>query len=260
MYNPNHFMSSSITEGLRNIEREHDCRVLHACESGSRAWGFPSPDSDYDVRFIFVHRQGWYLRLDEARDTLEWFAPGDLDYSGWELRKTLRLFCKCNLSLNEHLQSPIIYEWDDAFAARLRALIPEYFNPKKAVYHYRGIASQFIEPIQQHQPIGIKKLFYILRPLMACCWVVEFQTMPPTEFQRLVEETELLPALLEAINTLLKQKETAGEKQMIDVPPLLNDWIINTYADAERLAESLPTAPQTGWEPLNQLFLDMLKE
>ncbi|MCL2624210.1 MAG: nucleotidyltransferase domain-containing protein, partial [Planctomycetaceae bacterium] len=111
-------MNPSISDALRDIERKHDCRVLHACESGSRAWGFPSPDSDYDIRFIYVHRRNWYLRLNESRDTHEWFAPGDLDFSGWELRKALRLFRTCNLSLNEHLQSPIIYEKDDDFAAR----------------------------------------------------------------------------------------------------------------------------------------------
>jgi len=252
--------TSHILEGLRNIECEHDCRVLHACEAGSRAWGFPSPDSDYDVRFIYVHRRDWYLRLNESRDTLEWFAPGDLDYSGWELRKALRLFAKCNLSLNEHLQSPIIYEKDSAFAARLRALIPEYFNPKKAVFHYLGTAKQFIEPVQRREPIGIKKLFYILRPLLACQWVIEFQSMPPTEFLRLISENEsvLSPAMVKTINALLKQKETAGEKQMIDTPTPLADWIIDTCTDAQRLAESLPTAPQTGWEPLNRLFLDHL--
>ena len=247
-----------ILTGLRNIEREHDCRVLHACESGSRAWGFPSPDSDYDIRFLYVHRRDWYLRLNESRDTLEWFAPGDLDYSGWELRKALRLFRTCNLSLNEHLQSPIVYEKNDDFAARLRALIPVYFNPKKAVFHYRGMATQFIEPIQRGEPTGIKKLFYILRPLLACRWVIEFQSMPPTEFQRLISEneTELPPAMLKAIHTLLKQKESAGEQQLIDVPPLLADWVIDTYTDAERLAQSLPTALPNDWEPLNRLFRD----
>ena len=253
-------MTTTILDGLRNIEREHDCRVLHACESGSRAWGFPSPDSDYDIRFVYVHRRDWYLRLNESRDTLEWFAPGDLDYSGWELRKALRLFRTCNLSLNEHLQSPIIYEKDEVFAARLRALIPEYFNPKKAVFHYIGIARQFIEPVQQREQIGIKKLFYILRPLLACQWVIEFQSMPPTEFLRLVNENEaqLAPALVKTINTLLKQKETAGEKHQIDVSQLLADWIIDAYTDSERLAESLPTAPPSDWELLNRLFLDCL--
>ena len=254
--------TSTILTALRTIERKHDCRVLYACESGSRAWGFPSPDSDYDVRFIYVHRRDWYLRLNELPDTLQWFAPGDLDYSGWELRKALRLFRACNLSLNEHLQSPIVYEKNDEFASRLRLLIPEYFNPKKAVFHYRGIAAQFIEPIERREQIGIKKLFYILRPLLACRWVIEFQSMPPTEFQRLLSENEqeLPPAMVRAIHSLLQQKETADEKQLIEVPSLLADWILDTYADAQRLAELLPAAPPTNiWETLNRLFLDFVE-
>jgi len=249
-----------IFEGLRNIERDHDCRVLHACEAGSRAWGFPSPDSDYDVRFVYVHRREWYLRLNESRDTLEWFAPGDLDYSGWELRKALRLFRTCNLSLNEHLQSPIIYEKDDAFAARLAAFIPEYFNPKKAVFHYLGVAKQFIEPVVRREQIGIKKLFYILRPLLACQWVIKFQSMPPTEFSRLLEETDLSPNVIEMIDAFRTQKETAAEKTMFDVPQYFADWVLDLDADAERSAHTLPTGPSTGWQPLNQLFLDTVKE
>jgi uncharacterized protein len=74
------------------LETEHGCRVLFACESGSRAWGFASPDSDYDVRFIHTHPLDWYLRVKPGNDTIERMAPGDMDFSGWDLRKALALW------------------------------------------------------------------------------------------------------------------------------------------------------------------------
>ncbi len=204
----------SIITRLREIERKHDCRVLFAAESGSRAWGFPSPDSDYDIRFFYAHPLEWYLRLDEPKDTLEWFN-GDLDYSGWDLRKALRLFAACNPSMNEQLGSPIVYESNGDFSQRIRELIPAYFNPIKAVHHYLGIAANFTEPVFQGEPVGIKKLFYILRPLLAGQWIVQFQSMPPTEFLRLLDETEFDTTLRSLIDDLLVQKETAAEQAKI---------------------------------------------
>ena len=108
---------TAVTAGIRKevlrrldaVEREEDVRVLYACESGSRAWGFASPDSDYDVRFIYVHRPDWYLSIVDRRDVIERPIVDEYDLSGWELRKTLRLFRKSNPPLIEWLGSPIVY-------------------------------------------------------------------------------------------------------------------------------------------------------
>src|SRR5690349_14763485 len=97
-----------VREHLNKIENEFRVRILYACESGSRAWGFPSPDSDFDVRFIYVHDRDWYLSLSEDRDTIEKNLPGDLDIGGWDIRKTLRLISKSNVIPLEWLQSPIV--------------------------------------------------------------------------------------------------------------------------------------------------------
>ena len=112
-------MKDRIREEIRTLESECDARVLLAVESGSRAWGFASPDSDYDVRFIYAHRRDWYLSVLESRDVIERMLPGDLDVSGWELRKALRLFAKCNLALNEWILSPEVYHAEPAFRGRL---------------------------------------------------------------------------------------------------------------------------------------------
>ena len=93
-----------IVERIRNkldeIERTENVRVILAVESGSRAWGFPSPDSDYDVRFIYVRRPEDYIRLNPVRDVIEWQLDDIYDISGWDLQKALRLMHDSNPSLH----------------------------------------------------------------------------------------------------------------------------------------------------------------
>ena len=153
-------MHDKIVGVLHELERQQDFKVLFAAESGSRAWGFASPDSDYDVRMIYVKPEAWYWSLD-AR---------------WELRKTLRLFAGCNPSLNEWLGSPIIYYADPKFADEMRSLIPVYFNPVRTVHHYLALSAKALEDRQQDGTIAVKKLFYALRGLLAAMWTAETQT------------------------------------------------------------------------------------
>ena len=109
-------MKETILSELEKIEEQYGVRVLHAVESGSRAWGFASPDSDYDVRFVYVRPAADYLRLDEPRDVIEWKTDEVLDINGWDLKKALLAFAKGNPNIMEWANSPIIYrkapEWD----------------------------------------------------------------------------------------------------------------------------------------------------
>jgi uncharacterized protein len=116
-----------VRDALAQVETERNVRVLFACESGSRAWGFASRDSDYDVRFLYVHRRDWYLSVEDRRDVIERPIADDLDVSGWELRKALRLLRKSNPPLFEWLKSPVVYRRDPAFAGELGALAAEFY-------------------------------------------------------------------------------------------------------------------------------------
>lgn len=102
-----------INEKLDEIEEKENVRILHAIESGSRAWGFASPDSDYDVRFIYARRREDYLRLDEPRDVIEWQLDDVLDINGWDLKKALKQFARGNATLFEWSGSPIVYRTTD---------------------------------------------------------------------------------------------------------------------------------------------------
>jgi predicted nucleotidyltransferase len=179
-------MKQEILAALDGVERQYSVRILCAVESGSRAWGFASQDSDYDVRFIYAHPRDWYLSVFEQRDVIEPLGDGVLDPSGWDLRKALRLFSKCNLALNEWLNSPIVYRELAGFRIQLQSLIPVFFNPIAAVHHYSSMASVAFAARGEGGEINTKKLFYALRALLACRWIKRNGNQPPTEFARLV--------------------------------------------------------------------------
>ncbi len=103
-------MRKKIKEQLRRIEDAENIKILLAVESGSRAWGFASPDSDYDVRFVYIRSLEDYLRLDATRDVIELPIDDVLDINGWDLQKTLRLLHKSNPTLFEWFSSPIVYK------------------------------------------------------------------------------------------------------------------------------------------------------
>jgi len=224
-------MKERVLTELDRIQREFDVRVLLAVESGSRAWGFASPDSDYDVRFVYAHRPDWYLSVFEQRDVIEEMLPGDLDVSGWELRKTLRLFSKCNLALNEWLGSPIVYSEVTKFRSELASLIPSYFNPIAAIHHYRSMAETALRDNFVDGHIRIKKLFYVLRPLLACRWIERTQTQPPTEFGRLTSQDWVTKEEKDWIADTLKMKVTAAEAERI---PLESSRSESITAELER--------------------------
>lgn len=254
-------MRERIADMLARIEREHGGRVLFACESGSRAWGFASPDSDFDVRFIYAQPLAWHLRLEPRRDTIELMTPDALDLSGWELAKALRLFAACNLALNEWLDSPEVYRAEPAFYEALRPLIPAYFSPKKALHHYLSMAEKTAEAelegeavrLRQGGRVRIKKVFYVLRPLLACRWILAQRAMPPTRFERLRDQP-LPPSVAEEIEALLARKAQAAEGELIELPPVLTAWIGETRHFAQQQAAQLLPVNDRDWEPLNELL------
>ena len=247
-------MRNDIAVCLTKVEEKNGCRVLFACESGSRAWGFASPDSDYDVRFIYVKPCEWYLRLEEPKDTIEAMLPGDIDLAGWELRKTLRLFQRGNYALYEWLGSPVVYRADAAFHRRLTELIPSYFNPKRAMFHYLKIAEKAQGDALCEGRIGIKRIFYVLRPLAACEWIFANCSMPPTVFTETLAGIDLDPSVAKSIEELLARKRDAKEKEMISIPSPLADWIEHGLKRNTVRAGAMEPTITPGWEPLNEVM------
>jgi uncharacterized protein len=247
-------MKGRVVQELSRIEAQHRVRILLAVESGSRAWGFASPDSDYDVRFIYVHERGWYLSVFEGHDVIEEMLPEKLDISGWDLRKTLRLFSKCNLALNEWLASPITYSEVPKFRDQLRRLLPSYFNPIAAMHHYRSMADRALEENLSNDLIGIKKLFYVLRPLLACRWIERTNTQPPTQFQELCDSEWVNSDERIWITSLLEQKSMANEAQTISLDRARVEGI-QLELDRYKSAAELVAAPsKRNFVELDELF------
>lgn len=204
-------MREVILEKLQRIERARGIKILYACESGSRAWGFASPDSDYDVRFIYAHPLDWYLSVSERRDVIEYPIDESLDVSGWDLRKALRLLAKSNPPLLEWLGSPIVYQETPAIVAKLRNLAHAFYEPVSCSYHYLHMARGNYREYLSGPEVWTKKYFYVLRPLLAMQWIEHGYGVVPTEFSVLVDQ--LLPSgeLRRAIDELLALKCAGAE-------------------------------------------------
>jgi predicted nucleotidyltransferase len=188
-------MNTKIQSELQRIERDHEVRVLFAAESGSRAWGFASRDSDYDVRFIYVHERDWYLSIEERRDVIEEPINYQLDISGWDLRKALQLLRKSNPPLLEWLKSPIVYKADPGFALLFGHLAVEFASADRLFLHYLHMAQGNARGYLKGDIVRLKKYFYVLRPLLACKWIEQGRGPVPMEFQTLVDELVQDPLL-----------------------------------------------------------------
>lgn len=244
---------ADIEAKLAQIEIEHQVRILFACESGSRGWGFASPDSDYDVRFVYVPRLPWYLSVSEQRDVIELPISDVFDVNGWELRKALGLLKKGNATLIEWFDSPVVYQADPRFVADMRAAIERVHLPERTHYHYLHMALKNYREYLQGETVRLKKYLYVLRPLLACLWVSEGKGVAPMRFQDLVDGTVSDPAVLDAIAALLVVKRAAKESEHGQAMPVLNAFIETTLAQLD--AAPPPQTPSVDFAPLDDLLL-----
>lgn len=245
---------AEIAARLADIEAEHDVRVLYACESGSRGWGFASPDSDYDVRFIYVHALPWYLKVSAQRDVIEVPISDELDINGWELRKALGLLKKGNATLIEWLDSPVVYRADRDFLQAIRDAARQTHQAERSFHHYVHMARKNYRDYLRGDTVRLKKYLYVLRPLLATLWIEQGRGVAPMRFQDLVDAIVTDPTLRDAIDQLLAIKRAAGEAEYGQPMP-----IINAFIDSEltRLESVLPPLPRdTDFAVLDRLLMD----
>lgn len=230
-------MRTQIINKLAEIEKSNNIKIVFACESGSRAWGFPSPDSDFDVRFIYVRPINFYLSVAENTDHLSFAINDELDISGWDVRKVLQLIRKSNTTPFEWLQSPIVYLEDASFKNDLWKLCPNYFSQRANIHHYLGITKGAYDTIQNEDEIKIKKLFYVLRPLLSAKWNLEKNSIAPMSIEPLMS---LLPSnLLEITNELIKIKSTAEEGYIININKELKAYIESEFKTINEQSKEL---------------------
>lgn len=258
-------MLESITEKLQQIEEKYNVKILYAVESGSRAWGFPSKDSDYDVRFIYIHPPAWYLSIDpqgigHKRDVIEEPINDLLDISGWEITKALRLFRKNNPPLLEWLRSNIVYYQAYTFVDQLRSLETSVFSPNSMLNHYLHMAKNNYREYLQGEQVRIKKYFYVLRPIFACKWIEKYNEAPPISFHELLEDIVTEGELKKEVLNLLERKLNGDE---LDIEPRID--VINTFVESEferleQFIQSLTVQQIDSTNLLDELFRKTLKE
>ena len=247
-----------IDEKLHAIEEKEHVRILYAVESGSRAWGLASPDSDYDVRFLYVRPMEEYLRLDSPRDVIEWQLDEVLDINGWDLRKALVQFQKGNATLFEWAGSPIVYRTSEAWQEIYRAAQP-YFSVKRAVHHYYGTARNTYLQYLQGEMVRYKKYFYALRPLLAARYIEVYREPAPVLFDALLKQ-ELPAGLREAIRDVMAVKLVTDEKDEHPQNAWLQEFISRELERQEKAADRLPDDRLRDWSGLNAVFLKILGE
>ena len=250
-------MRETILKKLNEIEKKENVRILLAVESGSRAWGFASPDSDYDVRFIYVRPREDYLRLEKVRDVIELPIEGEMDINGWDLDKTLRLLHTPNPTLFEWFSSPIVYR-ETAFADEFRSVMNKYFSSKRGLSHYLSMASSNYREYLKGDTVKAKKYFYVLRPVLACRWILDKGTPPPMLFSELVD-AELDPAVAPDVDRLLDLKMNAPEIKTIPKIESINRYLDRCIEEVRSRIVQLPEDANHGWEELNRLFLSQLQ-
>lgn len=254
-------MNQTIVQEIKNklidIEKNENVKILFAIESGSRAWGFASTDSDYDVRFVYVRPPEFYLQLNKHRDVIEYILTDVYDINGWDLDKTLKLLHSSNPTLFEWVNSPIIYK-TTAFHETFKEFIPDYFLSKSGLYHYLSMAEGNYRDYLKQDIVKLKKYFYIIRPLLACRWILKNNTPPPMLFSELVSscmEEELRPA----VDALLEWKMSAPESKTGNRIDKLNNWIELNLTDIKQQIALLPGEKKKDWSSLNDLFLKELE-
>jgi len=253
-------MLEEIEKEISNLENRHEIKILLAVESGSRAWGFASTDSDWDVRYVYIHKLDWYLKIDEQKDSQEEILPNDLDLSGWELKKALRLFRKSNPPMLEWLRSPIIYAEQFSTAETLRELSGQYFNPKSCMYHYLSMARNNFREFLQKDLVKSKKYFYVLRPVLACDWIRNENSFPPMEFQDLVDSQITDGKLKTEIAALLKRKMAGEELKEEPKIEILNEFLRQKIEFYKDYVEQIEPNEKPPTELLDKLFKETIYE
>ena len=253
-------MKEQILTELRNIEKNHDVKILYACESGSRAWGFPSADSDYDVRFLYIHPTEWYLSVDleRRRDVIELPINDELDISGWDLRKALNLYYKSNPPLFEWLGSPIVYSEQFTIAQQMRDLAADFYNPLACMHRYWRMSHSTGDYLVGEQ-IQLKKFFYTLRAILAINWLEQGLGVVPTEFSILADRIITSTPIRQQIDQLIAHKATGHEKDYSEQLPELCAFVDSEIGRLEKETFTAEVKKQT-IAPLNDLFRTALVE
>ncbi|OJG70669.1 hypothetical protein RV11_GL000916 [Enterococcus phoeniculicola] len=250
-------LEKTIQEKLREIEEKEGVKIILAVESGSRAWGFESQDSDYDIRFLYIREKSSYLKLEDVRDVIEWQLDEVFDINGWDIQKALRLLYKSNPTIFEWFSSPIVYK-KTSEAEKMNVILENYFSTKKSLFHYWHTANSNYRDYLKTDHVRAKKYLYVLRPILASKWILQFNEIPPIEFDKLANEL-LDENLKPVVADLLRRKKETNELDSMKRLDVLNNYIEKELVQLEVQAKRISQMKNNQWKTLNDFFLSVVE-
>jgi predicted nucleotidyltransferase len=222
----------SIDERLDGVESAHGVRIPWAIESGSRAWGFPSPDSDYDCRFVYVRSEDAYLTPWLPRDVIETPLDAVYDVNGWDVRKAVELLVRGNAVVIEWLRSPHVYRGDSAFRTALLQLADEVVDRQAVGRHYTHVCRGQWQRYGSEHEMPLKRLFYALRPAACIRWLETHpgSATPPMELRTLLDESGAGANVVRTVDELVELKSRTREMGVGPAPGPLKAYVADALA------------------------------
>lgn len=243
-----------IIQQLEQTQSKYNVKIPYAIESGSRAWGFASPDSDYDCRFIYVHEKDWYVSITQKRDVIE-YAPDEVfDINGWDLKKMMQHVVKSNTVMFEWFLSNQIYIKNNCVHDELLRLMNDYFNPLAVSWHYLNTATKYVEEMRSVPEAKLKRYFYALRSFANLRYIYEHNKMPYTQFTRTLEQIQLPCEIKDRINQLLKIKQKVDEKYQIPSDKLLLQYFLDETDFFKEHLQNLTFKPKNTTAHADEVF------
>lgn len=252
-------IKKAILQKLYETEQTYNVKIPLAIESGSRGWGFASPDSDYDCRFIYVCQKDWYVSITEKKDFIEYAADEVFDINGWDLKKAIQHIMKSNAVIFEWLSSNEIYIKNDAVTAELKALAEQYFNPIAVSYHYLSIAKNKLNEILDVEDAKLKKYFYILRPLANLCFIQEHMKMPHMEYMKTLSEISIDTRVHDEIMKLLEIKKVSNESYTMPQNEILINYFKQEIENHTENIQSIKFEKNRDYDNIDTVFRKIIE-
>lgn len=251
-------ITQRIKDHLADIEKTHGVTIIHAIESGSRSWGFPSPDSDYDVRFVYAHPKDWYLQVFPERDVIEVPISDELDIAGWDVKKAMQLAAKGNVVIHEWLNTPLVYHSNQVIYQKFKKIIDLSFNPQAAYHHYRSMAKRAWLELQDPQSIKLKRFFYFMRALLSAQWVVHHQSMPSVQFEYVLNHSGVADKHIDSIKALIELKSSMNESETSTIDYNMMSYVYDIYEEINKEQSFNLIQSKLDWNPLFCRFVKQL--
>lgn len=244
-------MDKEIIDVLRSLEKQHEIIIVFAVNAGSRAWGFESEESDFDIRFVYFHKNlQKYMNITQTIDSITGKNKSEkIDYQGWDIRKAVVHLKESNPSILEWLYSPIVYIDSHDFKSECLKIVKKMHTHMSLMHHYYNMALRnWDDRIEGKNKIICKKYFYVIRPIATLLHIMrEYQENNEGELEFIVEFDKLIEQIKKYINVdvyndlldlLESKKKRERSDELIDPIKTINNWCQQIFTEFRQMTKS----------------------